>query len=296
MELRSLSTSRHLDIYMDVGGYREPTFIWTSVERISDVTHLDIGCETPFHPKLGFAILGKLVPTPVPRFCSSIYAVMSQEREKGRVTLLQMANGVSAVFLDLQGGCCGLQGFCALKGSLRDEGATTERFRRFRVRRNTHDLGFCLVVVLDWSERTRCASFGMFQVILGMPWMTREEEERAPLFGFFAGEEWRCLFDLRLGLLRDWGDGAREAKPWLLYRRRETKFSSTSNVIESEEASWHKTRSRHGPDCLNGKRRNFEKIECLRVITGSKFREEKVGFTPVITAKTFAFTRAIRDH
>ncbi|KAG2403373.1 uncharacterized protein HKW66_Vig0186600 [Vigna angularis] len=58
-------------------------------------------------------------------------------------------------------------------------------------------------------------------VILGMLWMTREEEERALLFGFFAGEEWRCLLDLWLGLLRDWGDGAREAKLWLLCREDE---------------------------------------------------------------------------
>ncbi|KAG2407462.1 uncharacterized protein HKW66_Vig0022840 [Vigna angularis] len=106
----------------------------------------------------------------------------------------------------------------SLQGSLRDEGATTERLRRFRVRCSTRDLGFRLAVVLDWSERTQCAS--SYTVIMGMPWMTRKEEERAPLFGFFAGEERRCLLDLRLGLLCDWGDGAREAKPWLLCRRR----------------------------------------------------------------------------
>ncbi|KAG2371924.1 uncharacterized protein HKW66_Vig0240450 [Vigna angularis] len=46
----------------------------------------------------------------------------------------------------------------SLQGSLRDEGTMAERLRRFRVRRNTYDLGFRLVVVLDWSERTRCDS------------------------------------------------------------------------------------------------------------------------------------------
>ncbi|WVZ17734.1 hypothetical protein V8G54_010716 [Vigna mungo] len=75
------------------------------------------------------------------------YAVMSQEREKGRIVLLQVSNEVSAVLLDLH-------------GSFRDEGAMTERLRRFRVRHNTRDLGFLLVVVLDWLERTRCASSG----------------------------------------------------------------------------------------------------------------------------------------
>ncbi|KAG2408983.1 uncharacterized protein HKW66_Vig0038050 [Vigna angularis] len=45
----------------------------------------------------------------------------------------------------------------SLQGSLRDEGAMTERLRRFRVRRSTHNLGFRLAVVLDWSERTRRA-------------------------------------------------------------------------------------------------------------------------------------------
>ncbi|WVZ08284.1 hypothetical protein V8G54_021630 [Vigna mungo] len=69
--------------------------------------------------------------------------------------------------------------------------------------------------ISDWGC-SRFLDLSEFQVILGMPWRTREEEERAPLFGFFAGEEWICLLDLRLGLLRDWADGAREVKPWSL--------------------------------------------------------------------------------
>ncbi|KAG2383859.1 uncharacterized protein HKW66_Vig0257090 [Vigna angularis] len=85
-------------------------------------------------------------------------------------------------------------------GSLRDEGAT-ERLRRFRVHHSTRDLEFRLAVVLDWSERTQCS--GTVRFGIGV----------ACVFWICLSEEWRCLLDLRLGLLRDWGDGAREAKP-----------------------------------------------------------------------------------
>ncbi|WVZ15986.1 hypothetical protein V8G54_013552 [Vigna mungo] len=147
----------------------------------------------PLHLRHDFALLS--------------YAIMSQECEKGRVALLQ-------VMAHLDDGDDAREDWrwwrmALLQGSLRDEGATTERLRRLRVRRNIRDLGFRLAVVLNWLVQTGCASSGTvfldlseFQVILGMPWMIREEEERAPLFGFFAG------------------DGAREAKPWLLCRIR----------------------------------------------------------------------------
>ncbi|KAG2376208.1 uncharacterized protein HKW66_Vig0156380 [Vigna angularis] len=86
----------------------------------------------------------------------------------------------------------------SLQGSLRDEGATVERLRGFRVRRSTRDLGFRLAVVLDWSEQTRCTSSDTVRFAIGV----------ARLFWICLSEEWRCLLDLRLGLLRDWGNGA----------------------------------------------------------------------------------------
>ncbi|KOM47684.1 hypothetical protein LR48_Vigan07g138800 [Vigna angularis] len=107
---------------------------------------------------------------------------------------------------DIDGGWRRCRGACEMKA---------------RRRRGLGDLGFVVVLAI-WDFAWLWFSIGRSElsVIMGMPWMTRKEEERAPLFGFFAGEERRCLLDLRLGLLCDWGDGAREAKPWLLCRRR----------------------------------------------------------------------------
>ncbi|KOM43679.1 hypothetical protein LR48_Vigan05g128400 [Vigna angularis] len=164
---------------------------------------------------------------------------MSQEREKGRVSLLQVANGVSAVFSDLQ-------------VSLRDEGAMAERLRRFRVRRSTRDLGFRLAVVLDLLERTRTASAVTILVcgsrrlgslsrrlaeereLLSHARKKGKEGEIDAAAGNGPGGDW-CR-RRRLGLSGRSGamTGPMEAR---LCQRRRTKFSSTSNVTESEKAS-----------------------------------------------------------
>ncbi|WVZ18627.1 hypothetical protein V8G54_005949 [Vigna mungo] len=212
--------------------------------------------------------LGKPVPAPVPRFCSSILRRYEPRTREGKgYSLIDGEWSFCCVF-----GFAGLlqvmahldddddaredvaackdfarwhrcRGACEMKGSSQHSRFGISLGRGSRLVEVNSMCVFRHGAICDWGC-SRFLDFSEFQVILGMPWMTREEEERAPLFGFFAGEEWRCLLDLRLGLLRDWDDGAQEAKPWLLYRRTQTKFSSTSNVIESEEASWHKTRSR----------------------------------------------------
>ncbi|KAG2391293.1 uncharacterized protein HKW66_Vig0129460 [Vigna angularis] len=120
-------------------------------------------------------------------------------------------------------------------GSLRDEGAA-ERLRRFRVRRNTRDLGFCLAVVLDWSKRTQCSG----TVILGMPWMTRKEEKWARLFDSLQVKNGDACLICGLGCCAI-GVMVHEKRNRDCSAGEDERSSSTSNVAENEETSWHTT-------------------------------------------------------